>query len=183
MSITLHDESGVALDYVRMALGWDPVRPRRRWFAARPAEIDLNAAALLFAADRLVDVVYHEQLSSNDGAVRHHGDSMTGEGKGDNEVITVDLTRIPPQVTTLIFLVTSYSGQTFDQIDNAFCRLVDKAGHEIARYDLSGGGSHTGLVMGKLARAQSEWRFEAVGSPIRAQHPIEAIPQLTDIIA
>lgn len=178
MFVTLRDQSGAELNHVTMALGWDPVRTSR-WLRSRSVDIDLNAAALLFAADQIVDVVYHEQLSSRDGSVRHLGDSTTGEGKGDNEIITVDLTRLPPEVTTIVFIVTSYSGQTFDQIENAFCRLVDgMSDTEIARYDLTGGGPHTGLVLGKLFRTNEVWQFDPIGEPIRAQHPVEAIPQL-----
>ncbi|WP_329408193.1 tellurium resistance TerZ family protein [Nocardia vinacea] len=178
MSVTLRDDSGAGLDYVRMALGWDPVRPRR-WFGRPHKDIDLNAAALLFTEDRIIDVVYHEQLSSADGSVRHFGDSTTGRGKGDNEIITVDLTRLPSPITTVIFIVTCYSGQTFEQIDNAFCRVVDAvSGTEITRYDLRGGGSHTGLVMGKLVHTDAVWRFHTIGAAIHAQHPVEAISQL-----
>lgn len=52
------------------------------------------------------------------------------------------------------------------------------SGTEIARYNLTGGGTHTGLVMGKLSRTDAVWRFDAIGEGIRAQHPVEAIPQL-----
>ncbi|WP_228838804.1 TerD family protein [Nocardia amamiensis] len=176
--MTLSDHNAARLEHLRMALGWDPVR--RSLFGSNTKDIDLNAAALLFAEDRIADVVYHQQLNSRDGSVRHFGDSTTGEGKGDNEVITVDLTRIPPQITTIIFLVTSYTGQTFDQIENAFCRVVDTvSGDEIARHDLSADTSHTGLVMGKVSRTGASWRFEPIGEAIRAQHPVEAIPQMT----
>lgn len=178
MFITLRDDSGTALDYVTMALGWDPVRTHR-FFGARGKDIDLNAAALLFADEEIIDVVYHEQLISRDGAIRHLGDSTTGEGKGDNEIITVDLTRLTPEITTVVFIVTCYTGQTFEQIDNAFCRLVDSvSGIEIARYDLSGGGSHTGLVMGKVFRTDGVWQFASIGEAIRAQHPAEAVTQV-----
>ncbi|MBF6469374.1 TerD family protein [Nocardia beijingensis] len=182
MLMTLRDRDLARLEHLRMALGWDPVR--RSLFGAAAKDIDLNAAALMFAEDRIADVVYHQQLSSRDGSVRHFGDSTTGEGKGDNEVIVVDLTRIPPQITTVIFLVTSYTGQTFDQIENAFCRVVDTAsGDEIARHDLSADTSHTGLVMGKVSRTAAGWRFEPIGEAIRAQHPVEAIPQMTRFLA
>ncbi|WP_328400748.1 TerD family protein [Nocardia sp. NBC_00403] len=178
MFVTLRDASGAGLDHLTVALGWDPVR-RRRWFGPRSEDIDLNAAALLFAGDQIVEVVYHEQLISRDGSVRHLGDSTNGEGKGDNEIIAVDLTRLAPEVTTVIFIVTSYSGQTFEQIENAFCRVVDGgSGIEIARYDLSGGGSYTGLVMGKVVRSNGVRQFESIGEGIRARHPVEAIPQL-----
>ncbi|WP_327096715.1 TerD family protein [Nocardia vinacea] len=182
MFVTLRDETGKALDYVTMALGWDPVH-RRKWFSTRTKDIDLNAAALLYADDRITDVVYHEQLTSTDGSVRHLGDSTTGEGKGDNEIITVDLTRMTPEVTTVFFIVTSYTGQTFEQIENAFCRVVDGvSGTEIARYDLTSSRSHTGLIMGKLFRGQGMWQFDAIGEGIWARHPVEAVTQLTAFV-
>ncbi|WP_330230049.1 tellurium resistance TerZ family protein [Nocardia sp. NBC_00508] len=178
MFTTLRDEGGTPLDHVTMALGWDPAT-RPRWFGRHRKDIDLNAAALLFAADRLVDVVYHEQLSSTDGAVRLHGDSLTGEDEGDDEIITLDLTRIPAEVTTVLFLITCYTGQTFEQIANAYCRLIDSAaGTQIARYDLTGGGDHTGLVLGRVRRTDGLWRFDAVGKGVQARHPVEAIPLL-----
>ncbi|MFD8245751.1 TerD family protein [Nocardia sp. NPDC059691] len=177
MRTELRDERGVPLEHVTVALGWDPAA-RSRFFGRRE-EIDLNVAALLFAADRLVDVVYHEQLSSTDGAVRLHGDSITGEGEGDDEIISVDLSRLAAQVTTVLFLITCYTGQTFERIANAYCRVIDTvAGAQLARHELTGGGSHTGLVLGRVRRTEGAWHFQDVGAGLRARHPIEAIPQL-----
>lgn len=176
MFIALRDDHGAALEYVAVGLGWDPVR--RKWFGRRGTDIDLNVAALLFGGDRLVDVVYHERLTSEDGAVRHHGDSMTGEGKGDNEIITVDLLRLAVEVKTVVFLVTCYSGQPFTRTRNAFCRLIDgTAGTELARYELSGL-PHTGLVMGALDRLNGIWQFRVINEGIDARHPVEAAPRL-----
>ncbi|MER7452350.1 TerD family protein [Nocardia beijingensis] len=177
MRTELRDERGVPLDHVTVALGWDPAG-RSRFFGRRE-EIDLNVAALLFAADRLVDVVYHEQLSSTDGAVRLHGDSMTGEGAGDDEIIAVDLSRIALQVTTVLFLVTCYTGQTFERIANAYCRVIDTvAGTQLARHELTGGGSHTGLVLGRVRRTDGAWHFQDIGAGLRARHPVDAIPHI-----
>ncbi|WP_054814074.1 TerD family protein [Nocardia arizonensis] len=175
--MTSSDPYTMRLDHLRVALGWDPVRRRR--IGPRAEDIDLNVAALLFAGDQIADVVFHEQLSSRDGSVRHLGDSTTGEGKGENEVVSVDLTRVPEEITTVVFLVTSYTGHTFDQIDNAFCRVVETVtGAEIAHYELSAVASHTGLVMGKVSRAAATWHFDPIGVAIAAQHPVEAVGQL-----
>lgn len=178
MYLALQDDTGTTFASVNMALGWDPAR--RRWFSGRVKDIDLNASALLFAGDRMVDVVYHEQLTSRDGSVRHLGDSTTGEGDGDDEIIAVDLTRLPAEVTSVFFIVTCYTGQTFDHIRNAFCRLVDGVSRtEIARFDLTADRSHTGLVMGRMFLApEGVWQFETIGEGIRAEHPVEAVPQL-----
>ncbi|WP_036528855.1 TerD family protein [Nocardia sp. CNY236] len=173
MSIELRDHSGIPIGYLVMALGWDPIR---RWFRER--DIDLNAAALLFRGEQLTDVVYHEQLESRDGSVRHHGDSTTGEGKGDNEIITVDLATVPAEVSTVLFLVTCYSGHTFAAVRNAFWRMVDGGSDtEISRHQLSGVAA-TGLVMGTVVRADGGWKFRNINEGIPAQHPVEAAPYL-----
>ncbi|WP_307817650.1 TerD family protein [Nocardia acididurans] len=180
MDIPLCAADGTGFDCVSMGLGWDAVR--RSAFGSARRDIDLNASALLFSGFSLVDVVYHEQLISQDGSVRHHGDSVTGEGVGDIEVITVDLTRLSPAVTSVFLLVTSYSGQSFTAVGNAFCRLVDAgSGAEIVRYELSERPS-TGLVMGALHRNDIVWRFHEIATDIAAQHPVEAVGGLTDYL-
>lgn len=171
-----------ALTHVTMGLGWDPVRPGM--FGRPGKDVDLNAAALSFAGTRFVDVAYHEQLTSRDGAIRHLGDSVTGDGDGDNEVIAVDLTRLHPDVTTVMFIVTCYTGQRFDQIENGFCRVTDNVtGTELVRIDLASARSHTGIVLGKLCRRQQDWDFAAIGEPIWAQHIVHAIPQLAGYLS
>ncbi|MFD3745641.1 TerD family protein [Nocardia sp. NPDC058633] len=166
-----------ALTHLSMGLGWDPARADGTY--ARRDEIDLNAAALSFAGEDFVDGAFHEQLTSRDGALRHLGDSVTGDGDGDNEVIVADLTRLDPAVTTIVFLVTCYTGQRFDQIRNGFCRVVDNVtGIELLRIDLDTVGAHTGIVVGKLHRPHQEWVFTMLGRPIVAQHLVDAVPQV-----
>ncbi|UGT59187.1 TerD family protein [Nocardia asteroides] len=176
--VTLRKEGGAQLTFVKMGLGWDPVRTRGM-FGSRTVDIDLDASVTLFADTNLVDVAYYGQLSSKDGSVRHQGDNLTGEGDGDDEVILVDLTRVPAHVNTLLFIVTSYKGHSFEQVQNAFCRLVDGSNNaELARFTLAGGMPFTAMAMAKIYRAGNDWKFVALGEGFQAKHPGEAVPQL-----
>ncbi|MEV0058483.1 TerD family protein [Nocardia sp. NPDC050718] len=176
--VTLRKEGGAALTFVKMGLGWDPVRTRGM-FGNRTVDIDLDASVCLFADNNLVDVAYYGQLSSKDGSVRHQGDNLTGEGEGDDEMILVDLTRIPAHISTLLFIVTSYKGHTFEQVQNAFCRLIDGANNgELARYTLAGGMPFTAMAMAKVYRVGADWKMQALGEGFQAKHPGEAVPQL-----
>lgn len=176
--VTLRKEGGVALTHIQMGLGWDPVA-KRGMFGNRSVDVDLDASAVMFADSNLVDVAYYGQLASKDGSIRHMGDNLTGDGAGDDEVMTVDLTRVPPHVTTIMFIVTSYKGHTFEQVQNAFCRLVDNTAQaELARFTLQGGMPFTGMVMAKVYRASGEWKLQAIGEGIQAKHAGEAAPQL-----
>ncbi|MGV9866514.1 TerD family protein [Rhodococcus koreensis] len=176
--VTLRKDGGVALTYIQMGLGWDPIE-KRGMFGNRSANVDLDASAVLFADNNMVDVAYYGQLTSKDGSIRHQGDNLTGEGAGDDEVVLVDLTRIPPHVSTIVFIVTSYRGHTFEQVKNAFCRLVDTTSNaELARFTLQGGMPFTGMVMAKVYRVGGEWKLQAIGEGIQAKHAGEAAPQL-----
>jgi len=177
--VALHEIRKGELTMVKMALGWDPVRVHGAR-GMRKVEIDLDASALLFVGHNLVDAAFFQQLSSRNGAVRHSGDNLTGEGQGDNEVITVDLSRLPQQVSAIVFVVTSYAGHTFERVRNAFWRMVDgTSGAELARGNLKSGGDHTGMIVAKVFRDDGIWRLGAIGAPMQAGHPSEAVEQVT----
>ena len=179
-TVSLRKESGGTLTQVRMGLGWDAAKKKGLFGGMRNQSIDLDASALLFDAQgNLVDQVWFQQLRSKDGSVQHTGDNRTGAGDGDDESIVVDLNRVPAHVTTIVFVVTSYEGHTFAQVEAAFCRLVDETTRaELTRYTLSGGTPSTGMVMAKLHRDANTWKMTAIGEPMNAKQPLEMIPQL-----
>ncbi|MFG3016089.1 TerD family protein [Streptomyces cinerochromogenes] len=152
------------LSQVRMGLGWEP--------AFRGKDIDLDASVIAYGPQRNhIDSCYFGKLTILNGAVRHSGDNLTGEGGGDDEVITVDLGRLPQEVTGLVFTVNSFSGQKFTEVAKAYCRLVDAAtGEELARFDLTGAEPQTGVMMAKLIRQFSgEWDMTALGDFVKAR--------------
>jgi tellurium resistance protein TerZ len=159
-------KAGASLTKVRMGLGWDAAAKKGLFGRKRAQTIDLDASALLFdAKGALVDQVWFQQLTSKDGSVQHTGDNLTGEGEGDDESIRVDLSAVPARIQTLVFTVNSFTGQDFSQIENAFCRLIDESNDtEIARYDLTGTGTHTAQIMAKVARDGAGWSMTAIGA-------------------
>ncbi len=168
-SVRLEKSGGGTLTRVAMGLGWDVRKSKGLlgMFGGGGGDIDLDASCLTFDADRrMTDQVWFRQLASKDGSIVHSGDNRTGAGDGDDETINVDLSRLPASVTTLVFTVNSFQGDSFDRIANAYCRLIDlTTGKELARYDLSGSGSHTGQVMAKLTRGGGGWDMKALGEP------------------
>jgi tellurium resistance protein TerZ len=164
--ISLEKEAGKSLTKVVMGLGWDALKPKGLlgMFSAGGA-IDLDASCVLFdEAGQIVDTVWFRQLKSSDGSIIHTGDNRTGAGDGDDEQIIVDLPNVPTNVQSLVFVVNSFTGQTFSQVKNAYCRMVDQSSNrEIAKYDLSCTGSHTGQVMAKVYRHNGEWKMHALG--------------------
>lgn len=166
-SVRLGKSGGGALTRVSMGLGWDVRKSKGLlgMFGGKGGDVDLDASCLLFdAGGELLDQVWFRQLASEDGSIVHSGDNRTGAGDGDDETIRVDLTKLPANVKTLVFTVNSFTGDSFDRIENAYCRVVDAAnGAELARYDLTGAGSHTGQIMAKMVRADGGWEMKALG--------------------
>ena len=179
--ISLSKEGGGALTRVTMGLGWDAIKTKGfLGFGAKTESVDLDASVVMFdESNRPVDVVWFRQLKSKDGSVQHTGDNRTGAGDGDDESIMVELSRVPAHVNTIFFVVTSYEGQTFQQIENAFCRLVDESTRgELARYTLSGGAPYTAMVMAKVYRDGGAWKMQAIGEGAQGRTALDLVPHL-----
>lgn len=152
------------LSSVKMGLGWEP--------AYRGKDIDLDASVIAYGPQRNhIDSCYFGKLQIVGGAIRHSGDNLTGEGGGDDEVITVDLGQLPQEVSGLVFTVNSFSGQKFTEVAKAYCRLLDATtGEELVRFDLTGAEPQTGVMMAKLIRQFSgEWEMTAMGDFVKSR--------------
>jgi tellurium resistance protein TerD len=173
MTVTLTKGGNVSLTKqapglaaVHVGLGWD-VR------TTTGDDFDLDASAILCDQAGKVtndqDFVFFNNLTSSDGSVRHAGDNLTGEGEGDDETISVDLSTVPASVHKIVFPVSIYDAatrkQSFGQVRNAFIRVINAADNsEIARYDLSEDAStESAMIFGELYRNDTEWKFRAVG--------------------
>lgn len=184
--ISLEKEAGGTLTQVKMGLGWDVATSGKSGgflsslFGGGGGNdgIDLDASVIMFDEQKQpVDVVYFGQLQSKDGTILHSGDNRTGAGDGDDETITVNLSSIPAGVQSLVFTVNSFTGQSFEKVANAYCRIVNGSdGSEVARYDLSAQGSHTAMIMAKLYRHNGEWKMHAIGETANGRTFNDLIP-------
>lgn len=163
------DGSG-SLKTIMMGLGWDPVNSggvfNSLFGGSSNQSIDLDASCGMFdESGNKIDHVYFGQLKSRDGSIQHTGDNLTGHGDGDDEQIKVDLSRVPTNVKSIVFVINSFRGQTFDQVANCFCRLVDlDTNKELCTYKLAERGSHTAKIMAKVYRHNGEWKLAALGT-------------------
>lgn len=151
-----------------VGLGWDTNKYDGGF------DFDLDASAFLLGDSGKVatdaDFVFYGNLKHASGCVEHTGDNLTGEGEGDDEVIKVDLAKVPANISKIDFTVTIYDadkrGQNFGQVSNAYIRVVDAStGTEVIRYDLGEDFSvETAVVVGEIYRNNGEWKFNAIGS-------------------
>ena len=164
-------------------LGWDVGKKSGGGFFGAfggSQDFDLDSTVLCLDANNKLasknDIVYFGNLKHPSGGITHLGDNLTGAGEGDDEVILVDLAKIPAQISKLVFVVTIYQAikrkQDFGQVENAFVRLVNQANNkELARYNLSGNDytQMTAMILAEVYRHQDEWKMAAVGNGFQVE--------------
>merc|ERR1719498_1591419 len=89
------------LKKIQVGVGWD-LDP------SAGTAIDLDISAVFFhTLGRDLGAVYFD--NTTEYGLTHTGDNVTGEGEGDDEVISVDLTEVPCEVAQIFFVVNVYT--------------------------------------------------------------------------
>lgn len=177
MAISLAKGQRVSLDkaltMAMVGLGWD-VNTYDGGY-----DFDLDAAAFLLGDNGKVlndeSFIFYNNLESKDGSVRHTGDNLTGAGDGDDEVIVINLAKVPQDVKKIAITVTIHDAvnrkQNFGQVSNAYVRVAKMAnendfdGESVLRFDLVEDFSvETAIVVCEIYRNGNDWKFNAVGS-------------------
>lgn len=172
-------KGNAGLSQIMIGLGWDPVGQKKGGLfggilgGGKAAEIDCDASVLMLDENNKLgsnkNLIYFGNLRSSCGSVWHTGDSLTGDGDGDDEQIIAVLSQIPANIHKLLFVVNIYDcvrrKQDFGMIENAFIRIVNMTDkQELIRYNLTENyGGKTALIVGEIYRHGSEWKFGAVG--------------------
>lgn len=116
------------------------------------------------------------KLITVDGAMKHTGDDLEGDSGGDdgldNEIITVDLSRISANVAQIFFFLNNAGKEDFSQIPYSKIRMYEGTPtyvkSEFASYNVSAEAQYVGkqsIIMGKLYKRNNEWKFSAIGDP------------------
>ena len=152
---------------LKVALGWDILNQ----------QCDLDSSAFMLGANGKVLgddwFVFYGSTCSPDGSVIHSGDS-DGSGEGDDEVVSVSLQKINPQVEKIVFVVTINEalqlGLNFSMVANAYIRIINAdTNQELARFDLTNYYSNvTSMMVGELYKRNGEWKFNPIGDGISA---------------
>ena len=150
-----------------IGLGWDTNS------SSTGVDFDLDASVFILGENKKVlsdsHFIFYNNLKSPDGSVEHTGDSLTGDGDGDDEQIKIDLTKIDSSVKEICIVVTIHDAETrkqnFGQVRNSFIRIVDDSNNtELVKYELEEDFSiETAVEFGRIYNREGQWKFEAIG--------------------
>ncbi|MBC7566535.1 MAG: TerD family protein [Pedobacter sp.] len=190
--ISLEKTNGNKLQNICVGINWGAIEKKGMFgFGKTKEAVDLDASCALFGdAKNLSEVVYFGNLNSKDGAVRHSGDDLTGDMGGDdgldNEVITLDFSRLNSSVNYVAFVLNSFRGHDFGTIPFASIRIYEgtpKLVNEVfARYDITNGAGfagHVSMVLGVFYKKNGEWKFNAIGEPTKDKKLEETVKTVT----
>jgi len=98
-----------------------------------------------------------------------------GEGEGDDEVILIDFSKMPADISKIAITVTIHDAvnrkQNFGQVSNAYVRVAkrnsenDMQGEDALRFDLVEDFSvETAIVVCEIYKRNNDWKFNAVAA-------------------
>jgi tellurium resistance protein TerZ len=162
------------LEQVCIGLDWGAIKKKTLGLFTVETAVDLDASVAMFDENnRKVDVVFFNRLVSADGSVRHSGDDRKGDSVADNldnEIVYVNLLKVHPKITNIVFFLNSYKGQDFQNIPYSKIRIFEGNHREVvsvfATFNLSAEATFAGkvsMIMGKLVRTKDSWDFQTIG--------------------
>jgi tellurium resistance protein TerZ len=191
--IDLKKSGGAALTDFCVGVNWGGIESRGFFGLTKKVEnVDLDlSAALLDTQGKLCDHIYSPlykpallaefglppgKLIAANGALKHTGDDRAGDSGGDdgldNEIITVSLNSVPANVGQIVFFLNSCGKEDFAMIPYAKIRMFEgtptKVKEVFASYNVAAEPQYQGkraLILGRLYRKGSEWKFAAIGDP------------------
>lgn len=188
--ISLEKTNGSKLQNVCVGINWGAIE-KKGFFSTKKEAVDLDASCACYDdSKQLMDVVYFGNLRSRDNAIRHSGDDLTGDLGGDdgldNEVITLDFSRLAQSTSYVAFVLNSFRGQDFGTIPFASIRIYEgtptRVAETFARYDIAHDPSfagHVSMVMGVFYKKNGEWKFNAIGEPTKDKKLEETVNTVT----
>ena len=189
--IDLKKSSGATLTDFCVGVNWGGIESRGfLGLTKKVAEVDLDLSALLLdtqgtLCDHIYSPLYKPEMLAKfglppgkliaaGGALKHTGDDRAGDSGGDdgldNEIITVNLAAVPPNVGQIFFFLNNCGQEDFSQIPYAKIRMFEgtptKVKDVFASYNVAAEAQYKdrrALIMGRLYRKGTEWKFAAIG--------------------
>lgn len=181
--------TGGALLKVALGLGWDP-------FQGRDVDCDAYAFPITSCGIDKANIIYfgghknrYGKVADSYGAMEYSGDDTTGNFSdgGDDETITLDLTKVPDSWERIVFGMNIYDGKNrnidFGNLQNCYIRLVDMTTNvEACKYTLDGGPKgKTAIIFIELYRYKGEFKLKTIGEYFDADKPTPFLKEVQKI--
>jgi len=160
---------------IRLGLGWD-------FGGGEVFDLDASVVAL-DASNTVVDVIFFNHKVGCNGSIVHSGDNRTGQGEGDDEVITLSLQKVPANVVRLVCVVNSYTRTSLSRAKSAYVRVLDGT-RVLAIHTLTRMVDSVGMIFCFFQRdSKGSWMFQSCTHPVSGNTANESLRDITDFVA
>ncbi|GAA3806982.1 TerD family protein [Streptomyces chiangmaiensis] len=172
--ITLTKEDGPAdlngVTHLSIGVSWDPTAGASGGVMGvlrRKSGTDLDLIAVAMQGQDPVRLAGLDSLDPmGNGSLVHSGDNQTGRGDGDDETVTVEFSRIPSQITSIVFVAAAFKkGSSFQKARNISFKVYDATGgssQQVADIWPSLLTQDNGCAVAKAVRAGDGWKLEVI---------------------
>jgi stress response protein SCP2 len=156
---------GAGVTTLQVGAGWITSQGKKvmGFRRAKKVDLDLNAVALENGSPKRI-CWFNNEDAFEDGSLVTQGDNQTGQGKGDDETIVADLSKIPGNIDTIVFMVSAYKeGVTFSDVEGIDLRLYNGAnGNKLGNFMVDISSTHNTIVACKAVRNGNTWDITVI---------------------
>merc|ERR1719326_572243 len=156
----------------------------------RDVDIDLQCVVVDFSG-AIIDCAYYNNLKAA-RAITHSGDEVAGKPNNIEEMVWVNMQKLPPNVAILVFVVAAYSGGCLKDVkDGQMHVLEEHESREIALLNLDRSAASVNIVSamfrdpldGAGPRSSWTWKLRVVNEAVQqGKHFMDILPQLSGVI-
>merc|ERR1711939_949840 len=157
---------------------------------SRDVDIDLQCVVVDFSG-AIIDCAYYNNLKAA-RSITHSGDETAGKPDNIEEMVWVNLQRLPPNVAMLVFVVAAYSGGCLKDVKDAQMHILEEhESREIALLNLDRSTASVNIVSamfrdpldGTGPRSSWSWKLRVVNESVQqGRHFMDILPQLSLVI-
>jgi stress response protein SCP2 len=172
--ITLKKEDGPAdldgVTHLSIGVSWDPTVGSSGGLIGKirqKAGTDLDLIAIAMQDSEPVRLAGLDSLDPlGNGGLVHSGDNQTGHGDGDDETVTVDFSRVPSNITSIVFVAAAYKKRSaFKNARNISFKVYDATGgstQQVADIWPSMLTNDNGCAVAKAIRVGGGWKLQVI---------------------
>ena len=172
--ITLKKEDGPAdlggVTHLSIGVSWDPTVGSSGGLMGKLRQktgTDLDLIAIAMAGADPVRLAGLDSLDPlGNGSLVHSGDNQTGKGDGDDETVTVEFSKVPPNITSIVFVAAAYKKRSsFQNARNISFKVYDATGgstQQVADIWPSLLTADNGCAVAKATRDGASWKLQVI---------------------
>jgi tellurium resistance protein TerZ len=164
--------------------------PKRRygfgvsWDVVHGREVDIDLQCVVVdTAGSIIDCAYYNNLKAAKG-ITHSGDEAVGKPGSIEEMVWVNMQKLPSEVSVLVFVVAAYSGGYLKDVANGKLHVLEeRESNEIALFEMEHSAASVDVVAAMFKQPSGSWKLRIIDLPAeKGQHFMDILPSISQVI-